>query len=291
MQNRIDGPTLLELTDQDLHDYLEISNPLHRKKLLGHTKLLRMSTPLDANSDGDETYLTPDVLTANGVHTNEDLYLRVPPEQADRNSIGHNDYHSDYHSDYLSDVRIAIGASFSLDGTGGLYDEDMLSAPKLHPAVAANVRRSQSQPPLSLDSQINGHGGLSRVAEDKDLTNSVHLSENGGNVALNVLAQRSSASLSHFGYHKKQSRGAAAVPGPSTYLVERGSVPMPRSPRAVIGRHRRDISEHFINPLHCSPGAGKHMGYLPPRRVSGGSFGTAARWNYSKKNFLASLGY
>lgn len=273
IQNRIDGPTLLELTDQDLHDYLDIVNPLHRKKLLGHTKLLRRSTLDEENG----------VAITNGAHSSEELFLLTPPaDQAAGNSFG-----------YSSDVGMAMSLP---EG----HQDDELPVPKLHPAVAANhVRRSQSQPPVSSDMPLSARGGLSRVAEDKDLMNLMHLSENGGNAPWNALAERSPLSMSPYGSHKKQGRMPAGpirmpeerCPGPNSYLVERGSVPMPRSPRAVIGTHRRDISEHFVNPLHCSPGAGKHLGYLPPRRVPGGSFGNAPRWNYDRKNLLASLGY
>lgn len=262
VQNRIDGPTLLELTDQDLNDYLEIWNPLHRKKLLAHTKLLRKSLPLLEEAKGNG--FDPGIVTA---LTRDRHQSYTPPAQADQ-AAGDS-------------PRRGYASLDNSENAWHGHDEDQGRpvTPKLHPAVAANVRRSQSQPPYPSDARpppspcYSGHGQSSEPG--------------GGTAALDVL----SPSLSHYGFHRKQQRGKPTSPGPNSYLVERSSVPMPNSPRAVIGRNRRDLTEHFINPLHCSPGAGKHGGYLAPRRVVGGSFGTAARWNYDRKNICASLGY
>lgn len=40
MRNGIDGPTLLELTEDELDTQLSIRNPIHRKKIVAHAKLL-----------------------------------------------------------------------------------------------------------------------------------------------------------------------------------------------------------------------------------------------------------
>ena len=41
-QNDVDGPMLLELSEDLLEDCLYVKNPIHRKKILAHAKLLPM---------------------------------------------------------------------------------------------------------------------------------------------------------------------------------------------------------------------------------------------------------
>lgn len=61
--NEVDGPTLPELNDEVLREHLGVSNALHRKKILGHTRLLLCSPR------------SPDLLS--GSRTSQDLAAAV----------------------------------------------------------------------------------------------------------------------------------------------------------------------------------------------------------------------
>lgn len=260
----VDGPTLLELTDETLEYPLGISDPLKRKKIVGHIKLLKIR---------DDQEVWQNVATAG---------RRTPVGQVRRRSP---------QSDAASGRSTPSGPA-----QGGMRGTPTRSVSgQVH-----RVRRNRSagsvgtKTPRSVSASSERSldpGGISvrswgeEVSLYTDYTNPNPQITQGlvSNFGIDSPSFSRRGSFPHSG--RKQvfpgvpTNGATAAPGPDRYDISKDNVDRVKtaSPKASIGRAPRNTVEYFVS-SSASPGVGKYD--VQGSQSPGNTFSVTPRFNY-----------
>lgn len=313
LQLKIDGPTLLELTDDDLQKHLGIGNPLHWKKLIGHIKLLRAqagrgSSPQSVLAPSSSGSPRPQARTLQDLKADFGGFGATPLSNSagsrQQSPLGLDEVNVavtnplDEDSEFRERRSNGIRRSYSCD--------DHRAPPSPHGLLRADNNFFRGGPGAS-SSQRGMGNSLSTLSmatamqDDHGIYSSYTNPDRASVVGLNSYFGIDSPSYSRRGSFQQAKRKAlwAGCPGeggPSalSYKVDRDRF-LPSSPRATIGRSPRNTSEYVcsqtISPgngrpsgYSAGPGPGKHAGSKPPSKVQGGTIGTAARWSYNGRN-------
>lgn len=271
--HRVDGPTLLELSDEDLQSPLGVTSSLHRKKLLGHIRVFRLKRARMAQVSGRQRW---------GASTSPG---RGPAES----ELHHNEV-------------FGLAASPSMPGFYGGYP----AAPDnggMPPYMQAGSRRPHVKRSASYPERRRQYGGAflsgRTPAEVSSASgDSSHREDEQGRLPLSGRFSRymnpskpstvgltSSFGLDSPSYSLRGSWATApsrprdenGVPGPCAYHVENLHGYKSAAPRATIGSSPRDTSEYLVNGSSSSLNAGKQL-ERADRRVKGGVIGRSSRW-------------
>lgn len=280
-EKQIDGPTLLELEDDDLRRELGVSDPIHRKKITGHIKVLRirrlrlaqMSSKQQANHS-----------TTNGRDTD-----RKRPQSARGPSLDEDSFKGGDTSGRSESARPARKSS-------GNSDRYMPPSPQ---AQARTLSRDHSMA-SSIGNRSDETCGSNRYSRyinpsqqsTRGLSSCFGLDSPSYSVRGSFpMAERSGVGIS-FDEKSRDRRNPHrdGGPGPATYAAETitsaerfspGYPWSPRAPKATIGNSSRDTSEFIIAP-GTQPGSGKcYAMHKSMSKVKGGVIGSANRWHYN----------
>lgn len=247
-QNKVDGPTLLELTDDDLRTLLGVANPIQRSKILGHVHVFQMRR----------------------------TRLVQPPS---RRRVARGPPRPSYHPRDVSQATNGMGFH-PLPRRGVPKGR---SAPSSMSAMAPPTQ-SLSHAQLSrAPTEASSAGGSSRCDDERSgfssTSNRWSKYTNPNKVCTSGLSSffgLDSPSYSlrgSFSLAPKRLEPDSFGPGPTSYSHTTVEAYKPMSPRCVIGTSGRNTGEHFV-----SAGTGKFSTATTPARVKGGVIGTSPRW-------------
>eukprot|EP00928_Gymnodinium_smaydae_P026023 TRINITY_DN20547_c0_g1_i3.p2 TRINITY_DN20547_c0_g1~~TRINITY_DN20547_c0_g1_i3.p2 ORF type:complete len:453 (-),score=72.99 TRINITY_DN20547_c0_g1_i3:60-1418(-) len=271
--NKIDGPTLPELSDDDLKNLLGVSNPLNRSKILGHARVLHLrrsgvamqpTTPVRGRatspSAGAASHMPCGAASAGAVASGAGL-------AADGAPLGHP----------APARRKAAGGGYP----GGAASASLigsLSSGSLASYLPARSSFSPTETLSSVDSRRadDERSGFSTTNRFSRYTNPNKAST----VGLTSYFGLDSPSYSlggSFSRAPRRQETATSGPGPCSYNAQH-----PRtgasSPRPTIGNSPRNTTEHFISNHGVAGGGGNRYSWKSPERVKGGVIGGAPRW-------------
>jgi len=321
-QAGVDGPTLLELTEDELQGCLGVENPIHRKKIMGHTKVLRIKRQRlfqsPVSSPGN----------ARAKHSKNAQRHREVPEKSMRNDKGqHQDAilmrpEDAAHPAGFNNVQTVVKPIMSMSMTGRqVYGDENTPLPReddlgraevpdgMRASSARGTRGVTGGTPTSLPHSARGVV-LTRSATERSFGSSIedpHRSEEGyffnrHSRYMNPYGKATTGLDSCFGLDspsysmrgsfpravKPDGYGKRGLPGPATYDTSKPQklASMQHSPRSVIGSAGRDTAQFLVS-TSSSPGVGKYHGTSGAQksalRKSGGVIGNSPRWSYSNK--------
>lgn len=269
--NKVDGPTLLELTDDDLRVSLGITNALHRQKILGHVRVFQLRRARLAQHAARARLTTSPPRSSHP----QDLQMHSNGERVVRSGASTpscmgppSENGGSLHYAPPSRKKAGRGAERFISSPSSLGASRPGTATEAS-SVSGDSRRADNE----------STSGFSSVNRFSRYTNPSRTATAG----LSSCFGLDSPSYSVRGsWSTAPSRPLTARvgPGPCAYNVdnlETMSVKM-TSPRMTIGTSTRDTSEHFVR-NGTTLGGGK---FLPANtskgRVKGGVIGTSSRW-------------
>lgn len=250
--HEVDGPTLLELTDETLEDPLGISEALKRKKILGHVKLLKV--PNDVRDE------RPTPLSRN---------QRLIP-QSDTGSAGQS----------TPRMRSSGAGRISSSGQAHRVSRNRSTASTGNKAGTPRSVSASSDRSLECASSMKS---LDEGSLYSDFRNPNHRMTNGllSNFGIDSPSFSRTGSFPNSCRNPKVFPGVPVTytPGPDCYTIPSANRMLRAQPRGTIGRSARNTVEYVV-PASPTPGVGK---YDPPAlRSKGVSFPTSPRMPYSK---------
>lgn len=273
LEKKIDGPTLLELSEDDLRTELGMEDSIHRKKILGHLRLFRTRRARYEQNSGSEAGSVPTGRASAGSPRKQGL---LP------------DGTTDEYLDVEEGINASINATLAKWPTKTSSRSDLAPTPPF-PGMRGPLGSSTPPcPPRTLTKTASAATSISSANS---------LSQDGFGAGLSRRSQRQSSSgrmsprapqsaptISSRGISfttaPKRHAPRGGDPGPATYYVQSPRV-ADRSKYATIGKSARNTQEFLIAPgaefgasaWECA-GASKL-----PKKVTGGVFGTAARFS------------
>lgn len=240
--HEVDGPTLLELTEETLENPLGIAEPLRRKKILGHIKLLKIrSAPTSAADSSRDS-------AARG--------QRRPSPRSDASS-GHSTprgYPLARQAAFPKQIQ-HFARSNGLRQGQGCYGVGS-KTPRSISASSDRLSAMESARTLSMRSlEPEGSVYSDYISTDPVIT--------GGLVSSIGVDSPSYSRLGNFARSRRKPQvfpNASPTSG-QTFLGHEGYDPRDRflrkSPRATMGRATRNTGE-YVAPASASPGVGKY---------------------------------
>lgn len=253
-ENGVDGVTLFELSENILDEALCVTNPLHRKKILGHVKLLR---------SGSE-------------HRGE---RKAVPKSNGEHHGGSEQFMQSFTS--MGSARAGGSAirrcrSEEPQSMPFLHSSSLLLTPNGSPHALSTLRQSSEM----LRHVTSFTPNWSDRMEGTWRTPSFSTKGSFARAGCGRRGSRETASSQHW-------NDAAWVPAPSFFKPTSEDLDRlyTAPPRPMFGKARREALSHYKR--EGFPGAGA---YYPPapadvhRHVPGGSFGCTQRFLYGSKN-------
>lgn len=273
--NKVDGPTLLELTDEDLQASLGIMNPLHRQKILGHVRVFQMRRARLAQHAARARRLSgsPNRPTsAQDVHTNGERIARS------------RDSTPSHTGGYVENGNPMYFAPSSRKKPSRSCGPERLHS---SPSSVHGLSRSHTEASsISGDSRRcdDERSGFSSVNRFSRYTNPSRISTQGLSSCFGLDSPSYSVRGS-WSTAPSRPQSARLGPGPCTYNVENmeNLAVKTTSPRPCIGTSTRDTSEHFVSG-GATLGGGKYLSANAGKpKVKGGVIGSSSRWGRSNR--------
>jgi len=269
-RNKVDGPTLLELTEDDLRVCLEIGNPLHRQKIMGHVRVFQMRRARLAQHAArrrlaEEAGRSVSRQASPGQDSSPPQLLQQPLEAPQNgNALSFSP---------PSRKKQGRGNSHSVDR---LYVQAANTFSNLSPdSVGQASSMSVDSRPMNDDER----GGFSTSNRFSRFTNPSRCTTTG---------LISCFGLDSPSFSLRGSWPTAPVrrceeqkgPGPCSYnVVSNLENFKSNSPRATIGNTTRNTSEHFVGANNTIGGSNlKFLQNQGRGKVKGGVIGTGPRW-------------
>lgn len=237
-ENQVDGPTLLELRDEDLRGLLGVQSALHRHKILLHTMIFRA---------GYDSILERERIAARG--------REQETQPAEHVRCG------DHSLALAVDASTLHGSEFSSAKVSGKL------ARSLRDPCSASSQSSQDSFQVQEDRLRLSRSSLNSTSA-RGLINSSSQDLHIG------LDSPSYSRKGSWGTAPRKFEYDRPVPGPCSYPDQ--PILTPASPRHAFGRTARDTCEHMVKPGVAS--SVHRSGFRPASRVQGGTIGTASRW-------------
>eukprot|EP00747_Dinoflagellata_sp_TGD_P188704 gnl/TRDRNA2_/TRDRNA2_48064_c0_seq1.p1 gnl/TRDRNA2_/TRDRNA2_48064_c0~~gnl/TRDRNA2_/TRDRNA2_48064_c0_seq1.p1 ORF type:complete len:459 (+),score=54.32 gnl/TRDRNA2_/TRDRNA2_48064_c0_seq1:119-1495(+) len=213
-ENMVDGPTLIELTDNDLRSLLGVANRLHRQKILGHIRVYQMqcSQPRKPTSHG--VYRTP---------------MRSPRAARSPRASPAQD-------------RSLSPGSMSVLSHGGQSSGSMHFQPPSRRAGSEHYTPNSARGCLG-DRSRRACSSTNSIHSTPQYTNPYHDATAGLNSLFGLRTPSNSERGSFSRGCKKEAYHEG--PGPGAYYMD--SIRLKKAaPRATIGNSARDTMEHFL---------------------------------------------
>lgn len=288
--NDVDGPTLLELTEETLENPLGIVSSLHRKKIVGHIKLLKIRALPSEDPPRNDSPTTPPAYAGFGGY----------PEQYGQASLPAAGRPPTMPSPARGAAAPPPQAS---PGPGRGRRRSPGVEHLVVSAQGATIQRSRSW-----NRMPNGTPRSASASSDRRL-----IERHSGSVSMKNLGDEASVYsrytnpdglstcglASYFGIDSPSfSRGgsfARSARNPKTFPGQQNSGPSPvsyhpnpgnannnrvQSPRATIGRSPRDTTEYIVTQTQ-SPPALKYQTARDTTTHKSYTFGTSPRMDYS----------
>jgi hypothetical protein len=250
--HEVDGPTLLELTDETLQNPLGIVEPLKRKKILGHVKLLKIRNDVP----GEDVRVTQ---------------LSQNSRRSPRSDSG------------------SAGTPRLRSGGGRIVSAGQVQRVRRDRSVGSVGNKTPRS--VSASSERSYDCGVVETSLYSDYTNPARRVTSGltSNFGVDSPSFSRSGSFPQASGRKQVFPGVPVhqTPGPVHYRITRDTVDkvLTVSPKATIGRSPRNTLD-YVSPPTPSPGVGK---YDPPALgTKGHTFGGSSRWasGNQTKNWL-----
>lgn len=241
-RNTVDGPTLLELTEDDLRVSLEMGNALHRQKILGHVRVFQMR----------RARLAQHAARRRLAESQRQAYA----DQENGDSPDGSPLH--YAPPSRKKQGQSQGYSTNSNGEASVDSRAMVDSPQLDSGFSTSTRFAQFTNPsrssttgltscFGLDSPSYSLRGSWNTAPRK----AGDLKGGPGPCSYNVISNLESPAI----------KGKTAC--------------------ATIGNSPRHTSENFVNPNTTLGGGGQLLKSTSRPKVKGGVIGTSTRWNHA----------
>mmetsp|Transcript_60217 Transcript_60217/g.111635 ORF Transcript_60217/g.111635 Transcript_60217/m.111635 type:complete len:358 (+) Transcript_60217:49-1122(+) len=259
-KHRIDGPTLLDLTDDELHSLLGVTHPAHRQKILQQVRMFqtrRAKVQLAARrrllNSGQ----------SNGVPGREThgntAYGAMPPSTRSRPAA-------------------EAGLHRPLSARGQCKSSPNLGTNPSRPSSISSENRRLDDDPRLLLSTGSLTNRFSRFTNPSTADTDGLMSNFG--LDSPSFSLRGSFNLSPRNTDPpSMPKGGPLGPGPSSYDVDRPMTAVRRtSPRATIGNTNRNTSQYFVNDSVLQGGSKVPPARKPPSKIKGGVIPQSSRW-------------
>lgn len=271
-QHEVDGPTLLELTEETLKDPLRVDDSLKRKKILGHINVLKIRGITEEEVPQPGRWTPPPSRARKQAPRPASSEPRTPPRSAGAGAAA------------------AAAATAAAAARGNL---SALRARRQRTGTSASSTRTPRSASTSSARSADGSVGVSTrsLGEEGSLYSDYMNSNPKITAGLTSNFGLDSPSYSRLGSFSHSSSklvfpgtsSATNVPGPASYDVHGEVADKVRrsSPRAVMGRSPRNTTEFMIHNAFV-PGVGK---YQTSRNGSkgGNAFSSTPRFKYSRQ--------